>query len=126
MLLRVGVALGVMLPLLGSAGGEAALAQKVGSWKNSPPNSKAIIYDDKGRRLFWDDNGQVVGRYSFHTRKFTALVPFDPHSRSSAVVNSSPGDAKPPAMAVPLGQRAKAVIVAQLRALSTKKQSGPR
>ena len=50
------------------------LGQDVGSWRNSPPNSKHIVHDGKGRRVFWYDNGQVVGWYSFSKRKFVSIA----------------------------------------------------
>jgi len=68
-MLRAHFALGAWLLLSGSL----IVAQDVGSWRNSPPNSNAIVYDEKGRRLYWDDNGQVVGRYSFRTRRYTSV-----------------------------------------------------
>ena len=69
---RMVIALGAFVWLLHGA---AALAQMTGSWRPTPPNSKAIVYDEKGRRLFWDDNGQIVGRYSFATGRYIAELP---------------------------------------------------
>lgn len=71
-MLRAIFALGTLVLLYPSG---SLYGQNVGSWRSSPPNSQAIIHDEKGRRLFWDDNGQVVGRYSYHTRKYTAVLP---------------------------------------------------
>ena len=71
-MLRAIFALGIFALLFG---GGSLYGQNVGSWRSSPPNSQAIIHDAKGRRLFWDDNGQIVGRYSYHTRKYTAVLP---------------------------------------------------
>ena len=75
---RSTLALGVWVSaggMLLCTGGDAAWAQQTGSWRPSPPNSTAIVYDKKGRRLFWDDNGQIVGRYSFSTGRYIAELP---------------------------------------------------
>ena len=69
---RTVIALGAFCWLAGSG---VSLAQMTGSWRPSPPNSKAIIYDEKGRRLYWDENGQIIGRYSFATGKYIAELP---------------------------------------------------
>ena len=47
-------------------------AQSVGSGRKSPPGSTAARYDSKGR-LFWDANGQIVGRYNFHTKQYEPI-----------------------------------------------------
>lgn len=47
-------------------------AQRVGSWRNQP-GTNAIVYDSRGRRLFWDDNGQLVGRYDFRSHRYESI-----------------------------------------------------
>ncbi len=86
-MLRLHVVLGVIL-LLGDAG--VLLGQDVGSWRNSPPNSRRIVHDGKGRRLFWDDNGQVVGWYSFSKRKFESIAPAEETTASPEAATDQP------------------------------------
>lgn len=62
----------VLLAVALTAG--TAHGQGVGSWRNSPPGSKAIHYDAKGRRIYWDANGFVVGHYDFRTRRYVSLI----------------------------------------------------
>ena len=57
---------------LGLLAATEAWAQHVGSWRNQP-GTNAIVYDNRGRRLFWDDNGQLVGRYNFRTNRYEAI-----------------------------------------------------
>ena len=78
----------------------AAHGQQTGSWRASPPNSKAIIYDEKGRRLFWDANGQVVGRYSFATGKYVAELPGRQRDEKMEARPKSPGERNQPPLAI--------------------------
>lgn len=61
----------------------ALWSQSVGGWRNSPPGSRVIVHDGKGRRLFWDDNGQIVGWYSFHKRKYESIAADEPRKTES-------------------------------------------
>jgi hypothetical protein len=63
------LALGVVVCLIGTC---ECIAQRVGSWRNQP-GTNAIAYDSRGRRLFWDDNGQLVGRYDFRANRYEAI-----------------------------------------------------
>ena len=40
-----------------------AWALSVGSWRSTPTDRKAIAFDAQSNRLYWNSNGQVVGRY---------------------------------------------------------------
>jgi hypothetical protein len=67
-----------------------AWAERVGSWRNQP-RTNAIVYDSRGRRLFWDDNGQLVGRYNFRSNRYESI-----DARPAGVGNSLAA-ATPPA-----------------------------
>jgi hypothetical protein len=78
-------------------------AQGVGSWRNQP-GTGAIVYDGRGRRIYWDDNGQVAGRYNFHTNRYESINSRPPGVGAS-LANNLPENAQPagpsPAGALP-------------------------
>lgn len=45
---------------------------RVGSWRSTPSYRKSIAWDKRGHRLYWDDNGFVVGRYNHDHRRYEA------------------------------------------------------
>ena len=85
---RITFALGAFVLINGSL----AVGQQTGTWKSSRPGSKAIVYDEKGRRLFWDNNGQIIGRYSFATGKYIAELPGKQREEKIDPTPKSPGE----------------------------------
>ena len=111
---RIVIALGAICWLAGSG---VSLAQQAGSWRPSRPNSKAIVYDEKGRRLYWDNNGQIIGRYSFATGKYIAELPGRQRDEKIEPAPNSPGG-KPHNLAI--------VVWGRGRDESLKSRSGPK
>ena len=90
-MVRFVVALGAFGWLLSGA---MASAQLTGSWHPSRPKSKTIVYDEKGRRLYFDDNGQIVGRYSFATGRYVAESPGLQRDETIEPARQSPGESQ--------------------------------
>jgi hypothetical protein len=44
----------------------------IGSWLNTPPDRQAVAFDAQFNRLYFNAEGQVVGRYNRRHKKFEA------------------------------------------------------